>query len=791
MQINGTAAADNLQGTDGDDEISGYGGFDQINGKAGNDVIDGGADGDSIEGGLGDDVIDGGDGNDFISDFGGGSDSLRGGLGADSISIGHYGPSTELEQLAVEADAGDDRVDLNSSAGGTINIDLGEGADRISLGFIQKAAVTISTGSGRDTVTLQQSAFLGSAPVLTDFQVGDLGDVLDAAGYLARNAANWDGSNPFGPGGYLRLSQSGSDVLLQFDRDGAAGTAFNPVTLIQFTNADATAFTAANLGGYSPSGDPVRGATIDGGAGSDNLTGTVGDDVITGLGGFDQIDGSAGNDVIDGGADSDSIQGGFGNDVIDGGDGDDFISDDGGSDILRGGAGADNISVFHSSNGLMAAAETIRVEGGSGDDRVGYYVFTPGSGTIDLGAGADRLMLGNGPGALRATLGAGRDRVELSSFAPQNAIPVITDFTSGADGDNIEITSIFTSGLQGWDGSNPFGASGHLRLVQAGADTLFQIDRDGLVGRNVGFQTLARLEGASAASLTADNFSGYAPSFVSAADLATAFVTAPALATEGADRAFTLVLVLKDVTSLNTAVTMTFLADQSTAINGADVNAGSFYGTYAVTQSPAGEYRISLGTIAVLDDGLIEPEETVSIRITATGQTFESGTDSIVVQVKLRSDDMGGTAGADTLTGNAGGDVLRGLAGADVLSGLGGRDLLEGGQGNDLVSGGAEGDGFLFAGSTLGNDRISDFGLDDVLVTTARIADKDGDGRIAFGSDRDLDLTGGGQVVITTETGARINSLEYDGSFAANGITYFVYSRIGSVAGVADADLLL
>ncbi len=791
MRIDGTSAGDNLQGTDGDDVINGFSGFDQINGRGGNDVIDGGADSDSIEGGAGDDVLDGGDGNDFITDFASGSDTLRGGTGADSISVGHYGSIGALETLVVEAGTGDDRVELNSAARGTMTVDLGDGADMISLGFISNAAVTISTGAGRDTVTLQQSAFLNSAPVLTDFQVGDLGDLFDIGDYLARNASNFDGSNPFGASRHLRLRQSDADALLEFDRDGIVGTGSSFTTLIRFSNADARAFTAANIGGYAPSGDPVQGAVISGTENSESLTGTVGADTITGLGGFDQIDGRNGNDIIDGGAGSDNIQGGFGDDVVDGGDGDDFISDNGGSDTLRGGTGNDIITVSHSPSGPTTVAETIRVDGGSGDDRVGYYVFTTGTGTIDLGEGADRLMLGNGPGAVRATLGAGRDLVELSSFAAQNAVPVITDFTSGVNGDNIEITSNFTFGFQGWDGSNPFGASGYLRLVQAGPDTLFQIDRDGAVGRNAGFQTLARLENVSAASLTAENFSGYAPTFIAAADLATAFVTAPALVTEGVDSSFTLGLTLKNVTNVSTAVTMSFLNDRSTAANGADVNVGSFSGTFSVIQSAAGDYLINLGRIAVLDDAAVESEETIAIRITASGQTFETGTDSIVVEIKLRSDDPAGTAGADTLTGTPGGDVLRGLAGSDSLSGLAGRDLLEGGLGNDLLLGGADGDVFLFTGSGLGNDRIGDFRLDDVLVTTRKIIDKDGDGVILFGSDRDLDFTGGGQVVITTDAGARLTSLEYDGAFAVGDLTYFVYSRIGSVAGVSDADLLL
>lgn len=206
-------------------------------------------------------------------------------------------------------------------------------------------------------------------------------------------------------------------------------------------------------------------------------------------------------------------------------------------------------------------------------------------------------------------------------------------------------------------------------------------------------------------------------------------------------------------------------------------------------------------------DGIV-PTAAVQALLRSIGFTTSSG-DSGAREVEVRLSGVGadvtasasitfdqppmltGTSGADALTGGAVGEVLSGLAGNDALSGLGGRDLLDGGLGDDRLAGGAGGDAFLFAGRGVGNDRIADYGMDDVIVTTIRLADKDGDGKLGFGSDRDLDFAGGGQAVITTDTGARLTQVEYDGSFAAGGVTYYVYSRIGSAAGVADADALI
>ena len=230
---------------------------------------------------------------------------------------------------------------------------------------------------------------------------------------------------------------------------------------------------------------------ITGTAGSETLTGTSGDDVISGLGGNDTINGGAGNDIVDGG------------------EGNDWIRDDRGSDTLRGGAGNDSIFISRSSNNTV---ENVTIDGGTGDDTVTYQNYSAGSVAIDLGDGADRLELWTTQNGARVTLGTGRDTLELANaYSIETGKLVVTDFAVGASGDVLDGGRYFDNGLSGWNGSvNPFGASGYLRLVQQGTNTLLQVDRDGIAnGSN--FATLVTFENTTASQFTAENFAGLAP----------------------------------------------------------------------------------------------------------------------------------------------------------------------------------------------------------------------------------------------------------------------------------------
>ncbi|MGJ3627260.1 calcium-binding protein [Sphingomonas sp. MMS24-JH45] len=99
---------------------------------------------------------------------------------------------------------------------------------------------------------------------------------------------------------------------------------------------------------------------------------------------------------------------------------------------------------------------------------------------------------------------------------------------------------------------------------------------------------------------------------------------------------------------------------------------------------------------------------------------------------------------------------------------------IEGRLGNDTLRGDA-GDRtsqvFFFdtaLGLDFGNDRITNFGANDLLVTTSAIRDSDGDGIVTFGGNRVLDLPDGTTVNINNRA---VTALAFDGSETVNGVT--------------------
>jgi len=90
----------------------------------------------------------------------------------------------------------------------------------------------------------------------------------------------------------------------------------------------------------APQCNGVR-ATIVGGPGDNDISGTNRRDVIVGLGGEDDINGRGGNDLICGGNGEDDLEGGGGRDTLFGGTGGDDLEGNRGNDRLFGGLGDD------------------------------------------------------------------------------------------------------------------------------------------------------------------------------------------------------------------------------------------------------------------------------------------------------------------------------------------------------------------------------------------------------------------------------------------------------------------
>ncbi|MDD1453155.1 Ig-like domain-containing protein [Sphingomonas sp. H160509] len=130
-------------------------------------------------------------------------------------------------------------------------------------------------------------------------------------------------------------------------------------------------------------------------------------------------------------------------------------------------------------------------------------------------------------------------------------------------------------------------------------------------------------------------------------------------------------------------------------------------------------------------------------------------------------------------------------------------NAVEGTLGNDMLrgdSGDTIGQAFFYDTAldiNLGSDRIINFGSKDVIVTTSALLDGNRDGVIAFGGSGKVSLMGGsgasgdkavsgeaGSVALSNVDDAPINKIEFDGSVVHEGATYYVYSLVGSTAGV-------
>src|SRR5690349_9335280 len=334
--IEGGTESDSLGGEQGNDTLRGGDGCDGLNGGVGDDVLEGGADGDSLVGDTGSDTLIGGAGNDSLNDVtfvDSNSDNnlLDGGAGTDSLFARNFGfnstPQTIVLDGGTEDDSlffqgygnatllggeGNDSISATSFGTGTFTVDGGAGNDTISFsggpGTVDGGAGndtinfsgsgTVDGGAGSDVVTLSGTATvtLGSEQdtlsvdafsqvIVTDFATGAGGDKL-ALNQILNSLVGYDGSNPFGTG-YLRLTQDGSDTLLEIDLDGA-GAVNSHTMLLRLQNTTAANFTSDN---FTPPFPPAGGQLIVGGPNIDNLVGGPGNDEIFGF---------ADNDVLAG-----------------------------------------------------------------------------------------------------------------------------------------------------------------------------------------------------------------------------------------------------------------------------------------------------------------------------------------------------------------------------------------------------------------------------------------------------------------------------------------------------------
>jgi Ca2+-binding RTX toxin-like protein len=706
-QVNPATVSGGVTGgaaTAGDDTIHGLGGADYLSGGYGNDLIDGGEGGGILNGDQGDDTLVGGGDGDVLQG-GSGHDSLWGGGGNDTLS-GSSGVNT------LRGGAGDDiltHVSTDTTWGSLL--DGGDGDDVISLSGT--AMTTMTGGSGADRFNLRGASYAsGGAIVLTDFEAGAGGDILDFGDWLTY-ATGYEGDNPFGAG-FLRLRQDGADAVLDWDRDGG-GDGY--VAALRLLGVQAAALTEANFApGFNPDGSPLPGRLVTGTAAADTVSditssegvtggpATGGGDTINGLGGRDSLSGGVGDDLIDGGAENDRLAGDAGDDTLLGGDGADYVSGGVGDDLLLGGGGDDYLTGSWGSNTLL---------GGEGNDTLSSDGVGPaGADVLDGGDGADVLQVSrNAPATL--TGGAGADLFSFNGLPYYSDGPapfVVTDFEAGSGGDVLDVVSWLASS-GGYTGGNPFEA-GYLRLRQDGADALLSFDYN---GGGDGYMPAIRLLNTQAAALTNANFKpGFAPMGAviagsrGADSIGMAGVSAGVTGGPPTDLGDTI-----DVGYGHDVVVAGAGADSIRGGDGADtLNAGAGNDTL---DGGAGVDRLIGGTgddlyVVTAGDVVVEGSNqgTDAVRTAISSYVLAANVENLAATNAI----------AHRFTGNVLDNVITGGAGADTLFGIAGNDTLDGGAGVDRLVGGLGNDLYL---ATAGDTVFEGFnqGIDTVRTTAA------------------------------------------------------------------------
>ncbi|HEV7660426.1 MAG TPA: VCBS domain-containing protein [Allosphingosinicella sp.] len=279
--------------------------------------------------------MDGGDGDDFIELRGG---TLSVALAANAAGLSALGTTQgnvtylvagatsndrNIDVVTVDGGAGSDRIILTGVASATIN--AGSGADLVSISMRGATSVNnyvITLGAGADILQLGVGsnaansldvAVTARTSRVTDFQIGDAGDKFELSNFLNFGLSGYTANSNAFASGHLRLTQSGSDLLVQTDRD-AGGVTNVFVTVFAISNGYTGGFTAFNFDGF------IGNLTLTGiGALNETITGATGNDVLGGGDGTDALLGLAGNDTLSGGNGDDTLTGGAGNDSLFGG----------------------------------------------------------------------------------------------------------------------------------------------------------------------------------------------------------------------------------------------------------------------------------------------------------------------------------------------------------------------------------------------------------------------------------------------------------------------------------------
>jgi hypothetical protein len=207
-----------------------------------------------------------------------------------------------------------------TSSAGVISFSAGIGSVSASHAYAAGGVFTITlvlTDDDQGTATLTTTAVIAGA--------GVNGGIL----YVVGTSDN----------DQVQVSKSGSQLKVATDFFSVGSERF-------YAAAGIARIVVLTFGGSDQiqiTGDINLPATVEAGAGHDQIQSGSGDDTLLGGDGNDQIQAGGGLNFVDGGAGNDNLSGGSGGNIIVGGDGSDNIQGGSGRDLLIGGRGADNI----------------------------------------------------------------------------------------------------------------------------------------------------------------------------------------------------------------------------------------------------------------------------------------------------------------------------------------------------------------------------------------------------------------------------------------------------------------
>jgi serralysin len=372
-RICGGGGNDRIKGNRGSDRLSGGGGRDRITGFRGRDKIAGGAGDDTLHGDTGSDRVDGGGGRDRV--YGdNGNDSLSGGPGAGDTVDGGPGDEPLVSGGPGDADVvlggiGNDHVDGGpgehdiasyATTSSALSIDIG--AARVSGGESERLSGIEDAIGGSGSDSLVGSATSNrldggpgddslSAVGGADFAFGGAGSDSCRGNFSAENScgreapgngAGVDLVQSIDSASRLVISGDGSDESISIARSGGGYTVSSGGQLSPATNG------ACSRQGASTVVCAGRAASILASLGPGNDTLTV-SGVPAGV-----------SALIDGGPGSDSLTGGAGNDVLQAG-------EDRAPDVLHGGGGKDALFAVNTAHPKKPSGAG-RMFGGAGSD---------------------------------------------------------------------------------------------------------------------------------------------------------------------------------------------------------------------------------------------------------------------------------------------------------------------------------------------------------------------------------------------------------------------------------------